>query len=121
MCGTVAEVDEGSQEPVDEHEQVLRTGAHRALPRQGGKPGLMTLVSQRTYPGNEFSDPVGRHSRDPAVADDRCASHGPTTRPCSTIRGLRSHRLPCTSSLGRFAMPIAILAVKSGQFVTGVA
>lgn len=35
--GPLPEVHEGGQEPVDEHEPVLRAGAHRPLPRPGRK------------------------------------------------------------------------------------
>lgn len=77
MSDPVTEMDENGQEPVDEHEPVLRTGAHCPPPRPGGKPGLVTLLPQRAHFGDEFSDHISRQSGDPAVADDHCASHGP--------------------------------------------
>jgi hypothetical protein len=53
-------MDEGGQEPVDEHEPVLRTGAHSTLPRPRGQLGLVTLMPQRANLGDEFSDHLGR-------------------------------------------------------------
>lgn len=77
MSGPVAEMDEGGQEPVDEHEPVLRTGAHSTLPRPRGQLGLVTLMPRRAQLGDEFSDHIGRQARNPAIAEDHCTSHGP--------------------------------------------
>ena len=79
--GGMPEVHERGQKPVDEHQPVLRSGAHSTLPRTGRKPGLVPFVPQRAKLCNEFSDHVGRQARDPPVADDRCTSAFPTTRP----------------------------------------
>ncbi|MEU8998434.1 hypothetical protein AB0C95_27020 [Streptomyces caniferus] len=57
-------MDERGQETVDEHQPVLRTGAHGSLPRPGGQPGLMPFLPQRTYFGQEFSDRFDRQARD---------------------------------------------------------
>ncbi|MFD9248280.1 hypothetical protein ACFV0D_41520, partial [Streptomyces sp. NPDC059556] len=73
----MAKVHEHGQESVDEHQPVLRTGAHSALPRPRGQLGLVTLMPQRPHLGNEFSDHIGRQARDPAVADDQCTSRVP--------------------------------------------
>jgi hypothetical protein len=72
MRGGMPEVHERGQEPVDEHQPVLRTRAHSTLPRPGRKLGLMPFVPQRGYHSDEFSDHVGRQARDPPVSDDRC-------------------------------------------------
>ncbi|MBB4795278.1 hypothetical protein BJY54_005890 [Streptomyces nodosus] len=77
MRGRVSEVHEGGQEPVDENQPVLRTGAHGPLPRPGRKPGLVPFMPQRTYLSHQFSDHLGRQARDPSVADDRCTSRVP--------------------------------------------
>lgn len=45
--GPMAEMDEGSQESVDEHQPVLCAGAHGPLPLPGGKFGLVALLPQR--------------------------------------------------------------------------
>jgi hypothetical protein len=71
VCGPVTEMDESGQEPVDEHQPMLRTGTDRALSRSGRKRGLVPLVPQRTYLGYEFSDHTSRQAGDPAVSDDR--------------------------------------------------
>ncbi|WP_312007834.1 hypothetical protein [Streptomyces sp. B1866] len=73
----MTEVDEGGQESVDEHQPVLRAGAHGPLPRSAGKSGLVTLMPQRAYLGHQFSDHICRQARDPAVTDDHCASRVP--------------------------------------------
>ncbi|MCX5063564.1 MULTISPECIES: hypothetical protein [unclassified Streptomyces] len=80
----MTEMDEGGQEPADEHQPVLRAGAHGLLPRPGDKPGLVKLLPQRADFGEEFTDHIGRQARDPPVADDRCTSrvpHQATTPP----------------------------------------
>ncbi|WP_235787110.1 hypothetical protein [Streptomyces mutabilis] len=71
------EVHERGQEPVDEHQPVLRTRAHSALPRTGRKLGLVPLMPQRTQLCHQFSNHVGRQARDPSVADDRCTRRVP--------------------------------------------
>ncbi|GHE74642.1 hypothetical protein GCM10018771_65860 [Streptomyces cellulosae] len=48
MRGGMPEVHERGQKPVDEHQPVLRSGAHSALPRTGRKPGLVPFVPQRS-------------------------------------------------------------------------
>ncbi|MFI8917392.1 hypothetical protein ACIGW4_38145, partial [Streptomyces sp. NPDC053513] len=73
----MTEMDEGGQKPVDEHQPVLRTGAHGPLPRPGGKRGLVTLMPQRADLGDEFSNHLSCQARDPAIADDRCTSRVP--------------------------------------------
>jgi hypothetical protein len=70
-------VHEGGQEPVDEHQPVLRAPAQRPLPRPGGKPGLVPFMPQRTKLSHEFSNHTGRQARDPPVADDRCTRRVP--------------------------------------------
>lgn len=72
MRGGMPEVHERGQKPVDEHQPVLRSGAHSALPRTGRKLGLVPFVPQRAELCDQFSDHVGRQARDPPVADDRC-------------------------------------------------
>ncbi|MFJ3229341.1 hypothetical protein ACIPJS_39385 [Streptomyces sp. NPDC086783] len=68
---------ERGQEPVDEHQPMFRVGAHRPLPWSGRELGLVPLVPQRAYLGNEFSNHVSRQARDPPVADDRCTRRVP--------------------------------------------
>lgn len=75
--GGMPEVHERGQEPIDEHQPVLRTRAHSALPRPGRKLGLVPFVPQRAQLCDEFSDHVGRQARDPPVADDRCTRRVP--------------------------------------------
>jgi hypothetical protein len=75
--GCVSEVHERGQEPIDEHQLVLRTRAHSPLPRPGRKSGLMPFMPQRTQLSHEFSDHVGRQAGDPPVADDRCTRRVP--------------------------------------------
>ncbi len=77
MSNPVTKVNKGGQQPVDEHQLVLRAGAHSTLPRPGGKPGPVTLMPRRTYLGNELSNHSGRQPRDPPVADDHCTRHVP--------------------------------------------
>ena len=57
--GGMPEVHERGQEPVDEHQPVLRTRAHSTLPRPGPKLGLVPFVPQRAKFSHEFSDHVG--------------------------------------------------------------
>ncbi|WP_176956354.1 MULTISPECIES: hypothetical protein [unclassified Streptomyces] len=94
-------MDERGQETVDEHQPVLRTGAHGSLPRPGGRPGLMPFQPQRIYFGQEFSDRIGRQARDPPIADD-CRTvripHHATVIDDQELIAL--HRQPCTSSSG---------------------
>lgn len=77
MRGGMPEVHERGQEPVDEHQPVLRSGAHSTLPRPGRKPGLVPFMPQWAQLCNEFSDHVGRQAREPLVADDRCTRRVP--------------------------------------------
>jgi hypothetical protein len=51
----VMEMHERGQETVDEHQLMLRAGAHRPLPWPGRELGLVPLVPQRAYLRNEFS------------------------------------------------------------------
>lgn len=100
MGDPVTEMDQRGQQPVDEHQPLLRAGAHRPLPRASGKPRLMTLMPQRPALLDEFSNHSGSQPRDPPIADDHRArrdTHHPTM-----INHLdsTSHRLPGTSSLG---------------------
>lgn len=77
MGDPVSGVHEGGQEPVDEHQPVLRACAHSPFPRPGSEPGLVTLVPQRADFRYEFSNHVNRQARDPPVADDRCTRRVP--------------------------------------------
>jgi hypothetical protein len=54
VSGPVTEMDERGQEPVDEHQPVLRAGTHCPLPLARGKPGLVTLMPQRADFSHEF-------------------------------------------------------------------
>lgn len=74
MGSPVTEMDEGGQEPVDEHQPVLCASTHGPPSLPGGKPGLVALMPQPAYFGDEFSDHIGRQARDPPVADDHCTS-----------------------------------------------
>ncbi|MGX1274757.1 hypothetical protein RKD18_007951 [Streptomyces phaeoluteigriseus] len=61
MGDSVTEMDKRGQEPADEQQPVLRAGAHGPLPRSSGKPCLVTLLSQRVDPLDEFNNtPVVR-------------------------------------------------------------
>lgn len=75
--GTMAEMHERGQEPVDEHQPVLPAGAHGPLPRPGHELGVVPFMPQRAHLGSEFSDHVGRQTRDPPVADDHCTRSVP--------------------------------------------
>lgn len=77
MRGGVTEMYERGQETVDEHQLMLRAGAHRPLPWPGRELGLVPLVPQRAYLGNEFSNHNSRQARDPPVTDDRCTRRVP--------------------------------------------
>lgn len=77
MRGGVTEMHERGQETVDEHQLMLRAGAHCPLPWPGRELGLVPLVPQRTYLSNEFSNDSSREVRDPSVADDRCTRRIP--------------------------------------------
>ncbi len=63
MRGGVTEMHERGQETVDEHQPVLRAGAHCPLPWPGRELGLVPLVPQRSYLGNEFSNHSSREAR----------------------------------------------------------
>jgi hypothetical protein len=60
VSGPVAEVDEGGQQSVGEHQSVLRTSAHGPLPWPGRKPRLMPFMPQRAYLRDEFITPADR-------------------------------------------------------------
>ncbi|MDQ0604779.1 hypothetical protein QF037_009124 [Streptomyces canus] len=49
-----AQMDKRDQQPVDEHQPVVRTDTQSPLPRPGGKPDLVTLVPQRPDLADEF-------------------------------------------------------------------
>jgi hypothetical protein len=92
-------MDERGQEPVDEHQPVLRTGAHGSLPRPGSQPGPMPFLPQRTCFGHEFSDHIDRQTRDPPIADDCRTVHVPHHATMTDDRELIAlRRQPCTSS-----------------------
>ncbi len=88
MSNPMAKVHERGQEPVDEHQPVLRAGTHGTLPRPRGQLGLVPFMPQQAYQGDEFSDHTGRQPRDPAIADDHRTSHSPPGhgRPSGTRR-----------------------------------
>ncbi len=75
--GGMPELHEGGQEPVDEHQPVLRHRAHSTLPRPGRNPGLVPFMPQRADLKPEFSDHVGQQARDPPVTDSRCTRRVP--------------------------------------------
>ncbi|WP_316744717.1 hypothetical protein [Streptomyces sp. MK7] len=50
---------ERGQEPVDEHQLLLRTRAHGPLPWRGRELGLVSYVPRRARLGDEFSDHLG--------------------------------------------------------------
>jgi hypothetical protein len=77
MSDGMAQMHERGQEPVDEHQPVLRTRAHSPLPRPGRELGLVSLVPQRPYRSDDFSDHVSRQAGDPPIADDRCTRRIP--------------------------------------------
>ncbi|MEU9575592.1 hypothetical protein AB0D62_38365 [Streptomyces massasporeus] len=77
----MAEMHKRCEQPVDEHQLVLRASAHGPLALPGSKPGLVPCVPQRAYLRNEFSDHPGRQACDPSVADDRCTSRVPHHTP----------------------------------------
>ncbi len=77
MRDAVTEMDERGQEPIDEHQPVLRAGAYGPLPRPGHQSGLVPLMPQRSYVGYEFGNHIGRQPRDPPVADDHCPHRVP--------------------------------------------
>jgi hypothetical protein len=56
-------MDQGCQQPVDEHQLVLRTSTYGLLPLAGGKSGLVSLTPQRADLSDEFSDHIGRQAR----------------------------------------------------------
>ncbi|MCX4614359.1 hypothetical protein OHB25_11555 [Streptomyces mirabilis] len=70
----MAEMHKRCEQPVDEHQLVLRASAHGSLALPGGKPGLVPFTPQRAYFRYEFGDHPGRQTCDPSVADDRCTS-----------------------------------------------
>jgi hypothetical protein len=74
-------MDKRGQQPVDEHQPVLRAGAQGPFPWPGREPGLVPFVPQRAYLKAQFSDPGGRQTSDSPVADDHCTRrvlHHPT-------------------------------------------
>ncbi|MGV9349093.1 hypothetical protein ACWDSD_30660 [Streptomyces spiralis] len=76
----MTKMDERGQEPVDEHQPVLRTDAHSPLPHASGKPRLVTLLPQRAASTREFSNHSGSQTRNPPIADDHRVKF-PTTPP----------------------------------------
>ncbi|MDQ1034332.1 hypothetical protein QFZ75_000748 [Streptomyces sp. V3I8] len=72
MGGAMAKVDESGEEPVDEHQLVFRCGAHGPATGTRRETGLVPLVPQRDYLGDEFSVHSGRQPRDPPASHDRC-------------------------------------------------
>ncbi|MDX3427306.1 hypothetical protein PV440_42585, partial [Streptomyces sp. ME02-6985-2c] len=95
----MTKMDERGQEPVDEHQPVLRAGAHGPLPRSSGKFRLVTLLPQRTDLLDEFSNHSGSQARDPPITDDRRTRRVPHHPTMINHPGSASHRLLCTSSL----------------------
>lgn len=73
MGGAMAQMDEGSQQTLDHDQLVLRTGP--TARGQGRECGLVPLMPQWTDLGDEFSDHIGRRSRDPLAPDDRRTWH----------------------------------------------
>ncbi|GGR65912.1 hypothetical protein GCM10010282_68640 [Streptomyces roseolus] len=81
MGDPVTEMDEHGQEPVDEHQPVLRVGSHTPLPRPGGQLCLLTLMPQRAQLRDEFSDHIGRQARDRRLPTIAARVTVPTTPP----------------------------------------
>jgi hypothetical protein len=75
--GGVTEMHERGEEPVDEHQLVLRARAHSPLPWPGRKLGLLSGVPQRAYLCDEFNDHLSRQAGDPPVVNDRCTRRVP--------------------------------------------
>jgi hypothetical protein len=70
-------MDRGRQQPVDEHQLVLRTSACGPLPLPGGETGLMAHVPQPADLSNESSDHIRRQAHDPPDTGDHCTSRVP--------------------------------------------
>lgn len=62
MRGPVTEMHERGQEPVDEHQPMLRARAHRPLPWPGRELDLVPFMPQRPHLRDEFSDHLGRQT-----------------------------------------------------------
>lgn len=107
---------ERDQETVDEHQLVLRAGAHRPLPWPERELGLVPLVPQRAYLSNEFSNHRSRQARDPPVAGDRFTR--PVPHHMTMIDDQEFDASPPTvhelvRSLGRAARILSVFSVAS--------
>ncbi|MET7898791.1 hypothetical protein [Streptomyces mirabilis] len=73
----MTQMNQGGQQPVGEHQPVLRTATPVPASAAGSEPGLVALVPQRADLSDEFSLHIGRQARDPPVADNHCTSRVP--------------------------------------------
>ncbi|MFD3663549.1 hypothetical protein ACFWVF_23685 [Streptomyces sp. NPDC058659] len=67
---SVPQMDQRDQQSVDEDQLVFRPGTDRPPPGSCRENGLVPLMPQRAYLGDQFSDDIGRQARDPLASDD---------------------------------------------------
>lgn len=96
MRSGVTEMHGRGQGTDDEHQLVLRVGAHRPPTWPGRGLGLVPSVPRQAYLSDEFSDHSSRQARDPPVPDDRCTRHVPHD---ITMIDDQEFDVSCTSSV----------------------
>lgn len=103
VCGSVAEVHEGGQEPVDEDQPVLRPAPIARF--RGRDASLARCRSCHNGPSSATSSAITPADRPVILRSLMIAARDAfaTTRRWSTIRNSTPHRLACTSSLGELS------------------
>jgi hypothetical protein len=73
----VAQVHQGGQQPVDEHQPVPGTGPDRPLPRPIGQPCLLARLPARPELGDQLSQHFPGQSGHPTIGDGGGSGQGP--------------------------------------------
>lgn len=88
MGDSVAEMVGRGEEPIDEHQPVLRTGTRSTPSQPRGQLGLMTLMPQRAQLG--VSDQLLSRCKNPV----RPYARGGRPRPCGTAVAAARRAVP---------------------------
>jgi hypothetical protein len=99
MGDPVAQVHQGGQQPVDEHQPVPGTGSDRPPARPIGQACLLTRLPARSQLGDQLGQDLPGQSGHPAIGDSSSMGQAPR-HPTTLLRPLRASR-PADHARGR--------------------
>ena len=83
MGDPVAQMDQGGQQPVDEHQPVPGAGSDRPPARPIGQPCVLACLPARSQFGDQFGQDLSGQSGHPAIGNSGSTSQSP--RPTTTL------------------------------------